>query len=97
MKRGSLGSRLLLWGIIIVLLIAAGLLFVFVGNGTPVSDGENSTNSSDAGTCGGSDYNCGDFESHEEAQSLFDTCGWEESDPHGLDGDNDGVVCESLS
>lgn len=43
------------------------------------------------------DRNCGDFDSHLEAQEFFDavTKIYNE-DIHGLDRDKDGVVCESL-
>lgn len=39
------------------------------------------------------DYNCSDFATQEEAQAEYEK---DKSDPHGLDGDNDGVACESL-
>ncbi|GAA5109543.1 excalibur calcium-binding domain-containing protein [Haloechinothrix salitolerans] len=39
------------------------------------------------------DYNCSDFETQEEAQEEYEK---DKSDPHGLDGDGDGVACESL-
>ena len=39
------------------------------------------------------DYNCSDFETQAEAQNVYDQCG---SDVSRLDGDNDGIVCESL-
>jgi hypothetical protein len=39
------------------------------------------------------DLNCDDFDTQPEAQAEFDS---DPSDPHGLDGDNDGVACESL-
>ena len=38
-------------------------------------------------------YDCSDFDSQEQAQRYFDSV---EGDPSGLDGDGDGVVCESL-
>jgi hypothetical protein len=42
-------------------------------------------------------YACSDFTTHERAQACFDFCldtmGF---DVHRLDGDDDGVVCESL-
>jgi len=38
-------------------------------------------------------YNCDDFSTHNEAQSVYETCG---SDVHRLDRDNDGLACESL-
>lgn len=39
------------------------------------------------------DLNCDDFETQPEAQAELDR---DPSDPHGLDGDGDGVACESL-
>ncbi len=42
---------------------------------------------------GAIDYNCSDFETQEEAQAILDE---DPSDPHGLDGDGNGVACESL-
>lgn len=38
-------------------------------------------------------YNCSDFSTQEEAQAVYDA---DTSDPNYLDGDNDGVACESL-
>ena len=42
----------------------------------------------------GPDRNCSDFSSHAAAQAFFEVSG--PSDPHRLDGDNNGVACESL-
>jgi hypothetical protein len=42
---------------------------------------------------GGSDLDCGDFYSQEEAQAELDA---DYGDPHGLDGDGDGWACETL-
>lgn len=39
----------------------------------------------------GSDYDCSHFDSHEQAQGVYEQ---DTSDPHGLDG-NDGLACES--
>ena len=39
------------------------------------------------------DYNCDDFLTQPEAQSVYEKCG---TDVNRLDGDNDGIVCESL-
>jgi endonuclease YncB( thermonuclease family) len=41
-----------------------------------------------------SDYDCDDFEWQEEAQEIYDA---DDTDPYRLDGDNDGVVCETRS
>jgi len=46
--------------------------------------------------CGSNFYNCGDFNSQSEAQIVFDVCGGVGNDIHRLDGDNDGVACESI-
>src|SRR5690606_4852345 len=37
--------------------------------------------------------NCSDFDTQEEAQAVLDA---DPSDPHGLDGDGDGIACEDL-
>jgi len=39
------------------------------------------------------DYNCKDFLTQEEAQRVYEKCG---TDINRLDGDKDGIVCESL-
>ena len=39
------------------------------------------------------DYNCDDFLTQPEAQRVYEQCG---TDVNRLDGDNDGIVCESL-
>lgn len=41
-------------------------------------------------------YNCGDFFTHTQAQSVFIECGGVNNDVHRLDGDGDGSACESL-
>lgn len=42
------------------------------------------------------DRNCGDFSTQAEAQACFIAAGGPARDPHRLDGDNDGIACESL-
>ena len=42
----------------------------------------------------GPDRNCGDFSGQSEAQAFYEAAG--PNDPHRLDSDGDGVVCESL-
>ena len=44
----------------------------------------------------GLDRDCGDFSSQAEAQAFFEAAGGPASDPHRLDSDHDGKVCESL-
>lgn len=39
------------------------------------------------------DYDCSDFETRAQAQAVLEATS---GDPHGLDGDGDGVACESL-
>jgi micrococcal nuclease len=46
--------------------------------------------------CSGNVYNCSDFSTQETAQSTYEYCGGPNTDPHQLDVDGDGVVCESL-
>jgi len=46
--------------------------------------------------CDRDTYNCGDFSTHEEAQSVFDSCGGIDNDIHRLDNNKDGVACQSL-
>lgn len=43
------------------------------------------------------DKDCSDFRSQAAAQKFFKKHGGPKKDPHRLDGDNDGVACESLS
>nr|MDQ5826464.1 excalibur calcium-binding domain-containing protein [Chloroflexota bacterium] len=44
----------------------------------------------------GPDRDCGDFATHAEAQAFFEAAGGPASDPHRLDGDHDGIACETL-
>ncbi|MDG0868088.1 thermonuclease family protein [Candidatus Lucifugimonas marina] len=44
----------------------------------------------------GPDRDCGDFGTWRESSDFFIAAGGPSSDPHRLDGDNDGVPCESL-
>jgi len=73
--------------IILVLVIAGILIFLALSGG---NNGEEGTEYD----CSSNVYNCGDFTTQAEAQAVFDECGPE--DVHGLDGDGNGVVCESL-
>jgi uncharacterized protein YraI len=43
----------------------------------------------------GPDRDCPDFSTHAEAQAFFVAAGGPTSDPHRLDGDNDGSACEN--
>lgn len=44
----------------------------------------------------GPDRDCGGFDTHAEAQAFFIAAGGPARDPHRLDGDDDGIACESL-
>jgi micrococcal nuclease len=44
----------------------------------------------------GPDRDCGDFATHKEAQTFYESAGRPTADRHRLDGDGDGVACESL-
>lgn len=44
----------------------------------------------------GPDRDCADFQSQSEAQAFYEAAGGPESDPHRLDSNGDGIVCESL-
>lgn len=57
---------------------------------------ENEDSSTQDITCSYNAYNCSDFATHTEAQEVFEYCGGVNNDIHKLDGDNDGIACESL-
>lgn len=42
------------------------------------------------------EYNCADFTTQAQAQRFFEKAGGTRADTHRLDGDKDGVACESL-
>ncbi|WP_079526086.1 thermonuclease family protein [Halobacillus hunanensis] len=44
----------------------------------------------------GPDRDCGDFTSRQQAQNFFEAAGGPDADPHRLDGEGDGLVCEGL-
>ena len=46
-------------------------------------------------TAHAADRDCSDFSSQAAAQDFYEQAGGPASDPHRLDGDNDGVACES--
>lgn len=46
--------------------------------------------------CTQNTYNCTDFQTHAEAQNVYESCGGVGNDVHGLDGNDDGVACETL-
>ena len=46
--------------------------------------------------CTGPDLDCGEFGSHNQAQACFDYCFPQYGDIFNLDGDGNGLACESL-
>jgi len=45
----------------------------------------------------GDDRNCGEFVDWQQAQDFYLAAGGPDTDPHRLDGDSDGIACESLT
>jgi len=46
--------------------------------------------------CSYNAYNCSDFSTHDEAQSVYELCGGVANDIHRLDREKDGLACETL-
>jgi hypothetical protein len=42
------------------------------------------------------EYNCSDFSTQAEAQRFFDRVGGAKNDVNRLDGNGDGIACQSL-
>ncbi|NBD31965.1 MAG: micrococcal nuclease-like nuclease [Cyanobacteria bacterium] len=57
------------------------------------SSNASNSNSSNFPACVDADCNCSDFSSQQQAQQVLDAFS---GDPHRLDGDGNGVACESL-
>jgi micrococcal nuclease len=73
----------------------------FTPTATPIPSVQGATTQSNyapssgsSGSTAGGDKDCADFSSHAEAQAFFLANGGPGSDPHRLDGDNDGQACE---
>jgi micrococcal nuclease len=45
----------------------------------------------------GPDRDCGDFDRWDDAQAFYEAAGGPSKDPHQLDGEGDGIACESLA
>ena len=88
MKRTTL---IILLTLLILVLIAGSIFLIFQFKGEKSSVEEGVLDNCDEDT-----YNCGDFDTQEQAQEIFDLCGGSSNDIHGLDNDGDGIVCESL-
>jgi micrococcal nuclease len=67
-----------------------------MGGGCSGSEAESPAASGSASPGSGADSNldCASFQTHEEAQRVYEQ---DLSDPHYLDGDGDGVACEELA
>lgn len=100
LKSGLIGA-----GIVGVLLVGGNALFSDNEQGssfdTDNSDSgyvrtDNPTQTRDFLPTGKTDKDCTDFLTQSEAQAFFEENGGPSSDPHNLDRDGDGVVCESL-
>jgi len=64
----------------------------------PKQEEEEDTSESSNYVCSSDYYNCGDFNSHSEAQAVFDYCKSQgKGDIHRLDHDSDNDPCENLS
>lgn len=79
--------KTILWIILGIVVICA----IFMGAWMLLNSEEK-----DEVVCSTDVYNCGDFETQIEAQSIFDECGGVDNDVHGLDKDGNGLACESL-
>jgi len=79
----------------LVLTVILGALLVTAAHCPMTDDGSDTTPA--PCDCSGPDLNCSDFSTHAEAQACYEHClqqGY--GDIHGLDGDDDGIACESL-
>jgi Staphylococcal nuclease homologue/Excalibur calcium-binding domain len=63
---------------------------------TEVTEPESYTTLNSQYVCNRNAYNCGDFNTHAEAQAVYEACGGVGNDVHKLDRDRDGIACESL-
>lgn len=85
--------------IITVLVVNRDYFFQGTLSDNHEDDSEKETNSNNPMDiiCSVDSYNCGDFETQEQAQEVFDYCNELYGDVHNMDNDGDGIVCESLS
>lgn len=60
---------------------------------TPASEDSDNSDSDIPPLPADGDYDCLHFDTQEQAQQVLDDSS---SDPHRLDGDSDGIACESL-
>ena len=72
------------------------VLFDSKDNSKPYIRTDNPTETRSFLNSGEEDKDCKDFRTQREAQLFFEANGGPSSDPHNLDRDGDGRVCESL-
>jgi len=89
--------------IVLILLVVGGIIYGAYQNN--ISDGDEEIQQTiteitqqtpSQYTCSYDAYNCDAFSTKAEAQSVFEMCGGVDNDIHYLDGDDDGLACESL-
>ena len=77
--------------LIIAIIIGIALIIIFLA--WIIFPLSSSSSGNEVCSCD-ADLDCSDFATQQQAQDCFEYCGPE--DVHGLDGNNDGVVCEGL-
>lgn len=75
--------------------IALGVYFLNKSGNSDTRDTDYSTTRTNLSN-GEADKDCSDFKTQYEAQAFFEANGGPDSDPHNLDRDKDGKVCENL-
>lgn len=90
-------------GAIVGAAVVAGGFMVFSGgdennssDSNPFTRTDNPAETRAFVSIGEEDKDCKDFRTQREAQSFFEANGGPSSDPHNLDRDGDGRVCETL-
>ena len=83
-------NKILIWALGILILIVIGVFVFFM---LASNKGEINVETRE---CGSNTYNCDDFETQSEAQTIFEECGGVNNDVHQLDRDGNGLACESL-
>ena len=83
--------KILIWTLGILILIIIGVFVFFI----LISD-EKETVIETEYNCETNTYNCDDFQTQSEAQTVYEECGGVNNDIHQLDKDGNGLACESL-
>lgn len=96
MKNGLIGA-----GIAGALLMGGYAILNDSGSGESIQDSgftraDNPLETRTYLSTGGADKDCPDFSTQREAQVFFEANGGPSDDPHNLDRDGDGRVCETL-